>query len=100
MVRQDINLGDTVACNRGDLVTSVLDEETVMMSIERGKYYGLDPVGSRIWELLQTPRRVSAIVNGVLEEFTGERGAVERDLLAFLNKLAGEGMLTIGAAPP
>ena len=30
-----------------------LDNELVMMSVERGSYYGLDPVGSKIWELLE-----------------------------------------------
>jgi hypothetical protein len=94
-----ITMGDMVAGIRGDLVATELDDETVMMSIERGKFYGLDPVAGRIWALVREPQKVSTLVEGLLEEFDGERAVVERDLLAFLNALAREGMLAVEAAP-
>jgi hypothetical protein len=96
---EKITMGDTVACRLGDMVTTELDEETIMMSIERGKFFGLDLVASRVWAMVQEPQRVSALVEGLVEEFDGERAAIERDLLAFLDALAGEGMLEIEAAP-
>ena len=46
-----IDLEATVARN-DDIIFSDMGEETVMMSIDKGEYYGLDPVGRRIWELL------------------------------------------------
>lgn len=94
-----ITMNDTVAGRRADLVATELDDETVMMSIEKGKFYGLDPVAGRIWALLREPRKVSALAEGLLEEFDGERAVIERDLLAFLNALAREGMLAVEAAP-
>lgn len=96
---EKITMGDTVAGRRGDLVATELDDETVMMSIERGKFYGLDPVAGRIWALVQEPRRVSAMIEVLLEEFDGERAVIERDLLLFLNALAGEGMLEVETVP-
>lgn len=94
-----ITMGDTVTARREDLVATELDGETIMMSIERGKFYGLDAVAGRVWALLWEPRQVSALVEGLLEEFEGERAEIEGDLLAFLNALAGEGMLAVEAAP-
>jgi hypothetical protein len=92
-------MDDTVACRRGDLVATELDGETVMMSIQKGKFYGLDPVAGRVWALLRAPRQVSALVEELLAEFDGECALVERDLLAFLDALAGEGMLHVESSP-
>lgn len=36
-----------------DIVASDIDDEKVMMSVEMGRYYALDPVGSRVWELIE-----------------------------------------------
>lgn len=94
-----ITMGDTVVGNLGDLVATELDDETIMMSIERGKFYGLDPVAGRVWAMVQETQKVSALVEGLLEEFDSERAVIERDLLAFLNALAREGMLEVEAAP-
>jgi len=35
-----------------EVLSSKIDEEVVLMSIEAGYYFTLDPIGSRIWELL------------------------------------------------
>jgi len=41
-----------------DLVSCDLEGETALMSVDQGKYYGLDPIGSRIWALLEQARPV------------------------------------------
>jgi hypothetical protein len=89
-----ISLCDMVGCNRGDMVTTGLDGETIMLSIQKGKFYGLDAVGGRIWDLMQQPLRVSDVVELLLTEFDGNRIDIEKDTLAFLNDLYVEGMLT------
>lgn len=94
-----ISLSNTVVRSHQDLVISALDGETIMMSIQKGKFYGLDVVSGRIWELLQVPLSVSALVDHLMDEFNGERVDMEKDTLAFLDTLAAEGMLTIEAAP-
>ncbi len=35
-----------------EVLSSKIDEDTILMSIEADSYFGLDPIGSRIWELL------------------------------------------------
>ena len=37
------------------LVSSEIDGEVVMMSVDQGKYFGINSVGSRIWSLLESP---------------------------------------------
>jgi hypothetical protein len=78
-----------------DVVSCDLDGETALMSVENGKYYGMDPVGSRIWALLEQARPVSAICSLVLEEFEVEPSQLEHDVLAFLNDLAQENLIKV-----
>jgi hypothetical protein len=64
-----------------------MDDETVMMSIEQGEYYGINPVGSRIWELLVQPRTVPALIDILMQEYNAPLEECQQDVLEFLNKL-------------
>jgi hypothetical protein len=64
-----------------------LGEEVMILNLEDGVYYGLDAVGSRIWELLQKPRSVAEICEVLVEEFEVEKQRCEQDLLGFLREL-------------
>jgi hypothetical protein len=87
-----INLNSLIQRN-GDLVSCDLDGETVLMSMETGKYYGMNSMGSHIWALLETTRSVSEICKVLLAEFDVERQLCEREMLAFLNNLARENLI-------
>jgi hypothetical protein len=78
---------DTIISRIEEIVASDIDGETVMMSIENGKYYGLDDIGSRIWELIEKPIRVSDLIDTLLGRYEVDRKTCERDVLKFLNEL-------------
>jgi hypothetical protein len=88
----EIGLNTRVARGEG-LVSSEMDGETVLLSVETGRYYGMDPVGSRIWDLIEQPRRVSGLCEALQEEFEVEREQCERDVLSYLNELYQEGLI-------
>jgi hypothetical protein len=70
-----------------EMVTSNIDGEIVMMSIENGEYYGLDEIGSRIWELLETPISADKLISCLLIEFDVEEVVCKTDTLDFLNDM-------------
>ena len=74
---------DSVVARSEGLVTSDLDGEVVMLSIDKGKYYGLDAIGSQIWELLETPCSIRALCDQLLPRYDVEREQGEQDVLAF-----------------
>ena len=94
--QQTIGLDSTISPSE-DLVSSDLDGEIVMMSIENGEYYGLDEIGSRIWTLLEEPKKVSELCDILLEEFEVEREQCEEEVLAFLNEMASDDLIHIVA---
>ncbi len=78
-----------------DLVATSIEGQTALMSIENGAYYGMDPVGSRIWALIEQPRAGSAVVDQLLREFSVERTVCEQQVLAFLQKLAETNLVRV-----
>ena len=53
-----------------EVLSSRIDEEVVLMSMEAESYFGLDPIGSRIWELLsQQPSTANELVVMLMKEY-------------------------------
>lgn len=78
---------DSTIKRNPELVASEIDGETVMMSIDNGEYFGLDTVGSRIWEIIKEPIKVEQLIDILLEEFEVSREQCELDTIDFLNQL-------------
>jgi hypothetical protein len=86
---------DAVVARTPGLSVTDMDGELVMMSIENGKYYRMDRIGSRIWELVERPRAVRDIVMALLPEYEVEEGQCQADVQVFLNKMMEEGLIAI-----
>lgn len=84
--KKTIDLQSTIARNE-EIIFSDMGDETVMMSIDKGEYYGLDPIGRRIWELLENPGQVSAVCDTLCQEYNVTPEQCARDVLAFLDQL-------------
>lgn len=93
-------MNDTVSLNStvvaaGGQVSSDIGEEVAILDLKAGTYYGLDAVGSRVWELVQEPTRVSGIRDVLLEEYEVDSDRCELDLLTLLQELAKEGLVEV-----
>ena len=84
-----------------DQVSSSLAGEMVILSLQTERYFGLDRVGARIWDLLKAPARVADIRDTIVAEYEVEPERCERDVLALLERLADQGLIemTDGTAP-
>jgi hypothetical protein len=86
---------DTIVTRADGVVTSNLDGEVVMMSIDRGKYYGLDAIASQIWELLETPCSIRALCDQLLPQYDVGRQQGEVDVLGFCQQAREQGIIRI-----
>ncbi len=73
-----------------------LEGETVLLDLRSQHYFGLDEVGTRIWQLLVEHGETGAVVEAMVEEFEVERSQVERDLEVFLSRLEAAELVTLG----
>ena len=78
-------------------IAASVDDEIIILSVERGSYFGLDDIGSDIWERLANPIRVDALCDALAAEYDADRAMIERDVLALLGKLLAAGL--VSAAP-
>jgi hypothetical protein len=78
-------------------VSCPLGEESAILNLKNSVYYGLDPVGARVWTLLQRPRSVVELRDTLLSEYEVETGRCEQDLLALLESMRREGLIEVKA---
>jgi hypothetical protein len=78
-----------------DQVSCDLAGEAAILNITSGVYYGLDPVGARIWNLMQQPCEVAEIQNTISDEYDVEPERCARDLVELLEKLLAEGLIEV-----
>lgn len=75
------------------VVGRVVDDEAVLVLPEKGKVKVLNEVGARIWSLVDGKRSVRQIAAEICREYQVEQFEAEEDTLAFLNDLAGRGVV-------
>ena len=88
-----INL-DSVVSYREDLDTTDIDGDKVMMDLEKGQYFALNSVGSRIWEEIQSPVKLSSVVDTLLQEYEVDRETCEKSVIEFIEGLNSAGLLS------
>ena len=75
------------------IVYKKVGEEMVLLDFERGIYYGLNPVGARVWELLAEGKSTDEIIDLLTDEFDVERTEAKGDVMALMDDLAANGLL-------
>jgi len=74
-------------------VATEVNEEVVLMNLERDRCYGLGSTGSDIWRKLQAPIRVSELLAQLEAEYDAPAGQMELDVLQTLREFAAEGLI-------
>ena len=72
-----------------------LNGESVILNLKNGKYYGLNGVGSRLWELVQTPISSSEIESVILPEYDVALELCRRQVSEFLKQMLTEELIEI-----
>jgi Coenzyme PQQ synthesis protein D (PqqD) len=81
-----------------DQVSCPLGDESAILNLTNSVYYGLDPVGSRVWHLLQKPKSVAELRDALVDEYDVEAGRCESDLIELLEKMRVEGLIQVEGA--
>lgn len=75
-------------------------EETVLLHLASGTYYGLDPVGTRIWELIRAGHRLAEVRERMLLDYDVSAEQLDADLLRLVEELLDQGLLSTDATVP
>lgn len=78
-----------------ELVSSDLAGEQVILDLSSGMYFGLNSVGTRIWQLIQEPKKVSEVQQTLLSEYEVEARQCQQDLMTILQQLDEQGLIEV-----
>ena len=78
--------------NEGVLSTDI-DGEAVLMTVDSGNYFTLNAVGSTIWSLIENPLTLTELQDQLLEQFDGDRATILSESKAYIQDLATRGLL-------
>jgi coenzyme PQQ synthesis protein D (PqqD) len=87
---------DTLITRNTGLLAAAVQDETVMMDIESGRYYGLDDIGSVIWRRLEAPCRFGTLVDSLVADYEADRAVIAGDVRKLLSIMAENKVVTLG----
>ena len=76
-----------------DVVFRELDGEAVILNLASGVYFGLDEVGTRIWQLIEQHGGLGDVLADLREEYDAAPEVLERDLVDLASQLAAKGLV-------
>jgi hypothetical protein len=83
----------TVVARKDGFLETAIEDEIVALNIERGTCYGMNRVGSRIWNLLAKPIRISDLCAKLVAAYKVDPDICERQVLDLLEELRAEGLI-------
>jgi len=81
---------------RSDVLIRELHGESVLLDLQTESYFGLDEVGTRMWEALTAQPDFEAACSELLEAYDVEPGRLREDLVQFVEELAQAGLVDVG----
>ena len=76
------------------VMSRLVGEETVLLDLASGMYFGLDGVGKRIWESVNAGHSLGEIAALIAAEYEVDAAQAQADVLAFAGELVSRGLLT------
>ncbi|MCM2314514.1 MAG: PqqD family protein [Thermoanaerobaculia bacterium] len=78
---------DSVVRASDDQMSARLGDDTVILELQTGTYYGLEGVALQIWSLIQGPKRVAELRDQIVESYDVSSERCERDLIRILGEM-------------
>ena len=81
-----------------EALSQEVNGDTVILDRKSESYFGLDEVGTRIWQLLQKNGNLQQTFDVMQDEFNVEAGQLEKDLIELVGKLEEAGLISLQPA--
>ena len=85
----------TVISRSPSVLTAEVDGEIVMMSIEQGRYFGLDDIGSDIWKRIEPPCSFATLIDRLVVDYEADRATIAADVQALLGRMAAQDVVRL-----
>ena len=86
---------ETQVSRSNEQVSADLEGDSIILNVNSGKYYSLNPVGARVWKLIETPISLENIHTALLNEYNVESERCKQDLFHLMQKLVDAGLVLV-----
>lgn len=86
---------NSIIQRKSDIESTDLDDDKVMMDLDNGKYFMLNPVANDIWEKIVSPISVSDLINKLLSQYSIDEKTCYLNVISFLSELNDNNLLLI-----
>ena len=93
-MKQELSLTLQV-CIPDGVLSRDLQGELVILDLKTGVYFGLDPVGTRMWHLLQEHQFLQKVLDSLVDEYEVTEAVCANDLLGFVAKMLEKGLVEV-----
>ena len=91
--------GSTIVKKSQNQVSCNLNDQVAILNLKSSLYFGLDEVGTYIWEALGSPQSVDTLCAAMRERFEVDEVLCADDVLKFLTELQRAGLVDIATDP-
>ena len=77
------------------VMARTVGDDTVILDLASGTYYGLDPVGARMWQLMGEGKTLADVCETMLDEYEVTLEALESDILRLTEELRAKGLVSL-----
>ena len=78
-----------------EVLSQEVDEETVLLDLKSESYFGLDEVGTRIWQLLNNGCNLQGVFETLLAEYEVDEKQLDKDLQSHIAQLVEAGLISL-----
>lgn len=78
------------------VMSRLVGDETILMDLSTGIYFGLDGVGKRIWETIAEGRNLAEVAAVIATEYEVDDDRAQNDVVEFIAGLVERGLLRAG----
>ena len=89
-----MNLSDKITIPTQVMARQV-GQETVILDLASGTYFGLDPVGARIWQLMTEGKTLAEVCESMLVEYEVTAEKIELDVLTLAQELSAKQLISV-----
>jgi hypothetical protein len=78
-----------------DVLSQEVSGETVLLDLNQENYFGLNEVGTRIWQLLKSEDNLECVYKKLLSEYEVDESELRRDFENIINELQISKVITV-----
>ena len=80
-----------------DTLINVVGEESVLLNLKNEQYYGLDEIGTRMWQVLTSGLTIQQAIEQLIGEYDVDAARLQSDLYSLIEKLSDHGLVELDA---